>query len=108
MTTRKAMNAVALAVRTCPPNLMTTLAALVDNADENHQCRLPQVDIAEVTGDCERTVRRKLHRLQKLGIIDIQLQYDSDGCRKPSLTTIVMPVEAYRQTMAVALGDEAP
>jgi hypothetical protein len=63
---KKRMAAVALAVRTCPPALLTTLACLIERADRKHQCRLPQKRIAALTDQSERTVRYKLRKLESL------------------------------------------
>ncbi|MBA4034942.1 MAG: hypothetical protein C0480_10125 [Bradyrhizobium sp.] len=85
---RKELNAVALAVRTCPPNLMTTLAVLVDHADHRGQCRLSHVDIARLSRQGERTVCDKLRKLEALDIIATTHQHDRRG-QAPNLTTLI-------------------
>lgn len=89
MTTRKELNAVALAVRICPPNLMTTLAAIVEAADRRGHCRLSHVDIARLSRQGERTVCDKLRKLEALGLIRTVQRYDRRG-QAPNLTTLTI------------------
>jgi hypothetical protein len=98
-TTRKAMNAVALAIRICPPPLMATLAAIVEAADRRGQCRLSHVDIGRLSGQSERTVCDKLRKLEALGIVATTHRHDRRG-QAPNLTTLT--IAASRE------ADDAP
>lgn len=90
MTTRKAMNAVALAVRICPDaKLLPVLAALIDHADRRHRVRLTQVQIGALIGTTEGTAMLRLHRLEELGLIRLTHRHDRRG-QAPNLTTLTL------------------
>lgn len=86
--TRKELAAIALAVRICPPNLMRTLAAIIESADHRGQCRLSHVQIGELSGQSARIVCDKLRALEKLGLIQTAQRHDRRG-RAPNLTTLI-------------------
>lgn len=89
MTTRRELNAVVTAVRTCPPNLMATLAAIIESADHRGQCRLSHIGIGKLSRQSERTICDKLRALEKLGLIRTVHRHDRRG-QAPNLTTLQM------------------
>ncbi len=84
---RRELNAITLAVRTCPPNLMTTLAAIIENADHRGRCRLSLKQIGKLSHQAENTVCGKIRRLEALDIIATTRRHDRRG-QAPNLTTL--------------------
>lgn len=77
------------------PELKPMLIAIARCANSIGDCFASQLRLAAMTGQCVRTVRRKLHALRDAGLIDIEHRYDENHERMTSRITLRMFEEKF-------------
>jgi DNA-binding transcriptional ArsR family regulator len=86
------------------------LMALAEYADEEHSCFPSQATLAEITEQCERTVRAHLKALESDGLITRRHRPRREGRGRTSDRYVlhVLPAEIAAPTDLPATGDDQP